>query len=82
MELIHSVLVERIKDRIADQMVDIPVPPVMKEIVAVVTRLVKLVPQGRVQQVDCRAFASASVQQRTVEHVPEPQLLKESVVRW
>ena len=67
MEVIHSVLVERIKDRIADQMVDIPVPPVMKEIVAVVQRAVMLVPQGRGQ--------------RTVEHSPVPQNQKRQS-RW
>ena len=49
-EVIHSVLVERIKDQIADQMVDIPVPPVMEDNVAVVKRVVKLVPRERVQQ--------------------------------
>ena len=41
-------------------MVDIPVPPVMEEIVAVVQEEEKLVPQERVQQ-------------RSVEHVPMPQ---------
>ena len=67
MEVIHSVLVERIKDRIADQMVDIPLPPVMKEIVAVVQRAVMLVLQGQVQ--------------RTVEHSPVPQNQKRQS-RW
>ena len=33
-EVIQLVLVERIKGRVADQMVDIPMPPVMEEIVA------------------------------------------------
>ena len=41
---------ECIKDRIADQMVHIPVPPVMGEIAAAVQEVVRLVPQERVQQ--------------------------------
>ena len=41
---------ECIKDRIADQMVHIPVPPVMEEIAAAVQEVVRLVPQERVQQ--------------------------------
>ena len=45
-----SVPVERTKDRIADHMVDIPVRLVMKEIVAVVQEVVRLVPQECVQQ--------------------------------
>ena len=55
------VLVERIKGRVADQMVDILVLPVMEDIMEEM-----LVPHERVQQ-------------RTVEHVPLPQILKESV---
>ena len=47
-EVIQPVLVERIKDRVAGQMMDFPVRP-MEEIVAVV-QVVRLVPQERVQQ--------------------------------
>ena len=50
MEVMQSVLEERIKGHVADQMVDIPVPSVMKEIEAVVQEEVKLVPQERAQQ--------------------------------
>ena len=39
----------RIKDRIADQRADIPVAPVMKEIVAVVQEVVKWVPPSSPQ---------------------------------
>ena len=39
-----------IKDRIADQMVHIPVPPVMEAIAAAVQEVVSFVPQERVQQ--------------------------------
>ena len=62
-EVIQPVVVERIRGRVADQMVDFPVPPVMEEIMAVVQGEEKLVPQERVQQ-------------RTVEHAPVPQILK------
>ena len=44
------VLVDCIKDRIAEQMVDLPVPPIMEEIAAVVQETVRLVPQGCGQQ--------------------------------
>ena len=47
-EVIQPVLVERTKGRVADEMVDILVPPVMEEIVAVVQEA-RLVPQERVQ---------------------------------
>ena len=39
-----------IKDTIADQMVHIPVPPVVEAIAAAVQEVVRLVPQERVQQ--------------------------------
>ena len=55
--VIQPVLVERIKGRVADPMMDIPVPPIMEEIMAVVQQEETLVPQGRVQQ-------------PTVEHAP------------
>ena len=48
-------------ERTADQMVDIPVPPVMEEIVAVVQEVVRLLPQERVQR-------------RTAQHAPVPQI--------
>ena len=48
--VIQPVHVERINDRIADQMVDIPVPPVMEEIVAAVEEVTRLVTQVRVQR--------------------------------
>ena len=64
-EVIQLVLVERVKGRVADQMVDIPAPPVMEEIMAVQEQE-KLVPQGRVQQ-------------PTVEHAPVSQILAETV---
>ena len=44
MEVIRPVLVERIKDRVDDQTMDISVPPVMEEIVAVVQEVVRLAP--------------------------------------
>ena len=56
-EVIQFVLVEGSRGRAADQMVDILVPLVMEEIVAVVQEEEKLVPQERAQQ-------------RTVERVP------------
>ena len=45
---------------------DIPVPPVMEEIMAVVQEEEKLIPQERVQQ-------------PTVERAPVPQILEETV---
>ena len=62
------VLVERIKGRVADQMVDVPVPSVMEEIMAVVEEEEeKLVTQERVQQ-------------RTTEQIVDvSQLLGENV---
>ena len=62
-DVIQLVLVERIIDRVADQM-DIPVPRVMEEFVAVVQVEAKLVLQER---------------GRTVEQVPVPQFLDETV---
>ena len=59
-------LVERIQGRVADQMVDKRVPPVMEVIVAVVQDEEKLVPQKRVQQ-------------PTVEHAPVPHIPEETV---
>ena len=47
LEVSQPVLVERIHGQVAHQMVDIPAPPVMEEIVAVV-QMVRLVPQERV----------------------------------
>ena len=44
-EVIQPVLAERNKGPVADQLVDIPVPLVMEEIVAVVQEVVRLVPQ-------------------------------------
>ena len=64
-EVIQLVLVERLKGRVADQMVDILVPPVMEEVVAVLQEE-KLVPQERVQR-------------PTVGHAPVPQILEETV---
>ena len=66
MEVIQLVLVERIKHRVAVQMVNISVLRVMEEIVAVVQEVVKLVPQERVQQ-------------WTVEQVPVPRIPEETV---
>ena len=40
------------EDLNADQMVDIPVPPVMEEIVEIVQEVVRLVPQARVQRIN------------------------------
>ena len=57
---IQPVLVERIKGRVADQMVDIPVPQVMEGIVAVEQEEVVLAPDGTSGTVDCRAGASAT----------------------
>ena len=51
-QIARSVLVERINDRTADQMVDIPVPLVMEEIMAVVQEVVRLFPQTRVRRID------------------------------
>ena len=65
-EVIQLVLAERIKGPVADQLVDIPVPLVMEEIVAVVQEVVRLVPQERVQR-------------KTVEHVRVRQILNETV---
>ena len=66
-EVIQLVLVERIKGRVADQMVDVRVPPVMEEIVAFVEEEEeKLAPQERWQQ-------------RAVEHAPVPQILEETL---
>ena len=67
--MIQPVHVERINDRIADQMVDIPVPPVMEEIVAAVQEVTRLVTQERVQR-------------RTAEHlvdVPVNPIWEEAV---
>ena len=66
--MIQPVLVESIKGRVADQMVDVPMPPVMEGVVAVVQEEEKLVPQERVQK-------------RTVEQVPAPvpQVMEETV---
>ena len=58
-------LVERIKDRIAEQMVDIPVLRVMEEIVAAVQEVIRLVRQECVQQ---------RIDEQLVE-VPVPQVL-------
>ena len=58
---------ERTKDRIADHMVDIPVPLVMEEIVAVVQEVVRLVSQECVQQ---------RIDEEPVE-VPVPQVWDE-----
>ena len=49
-EVIQPVLVKRIEGRVAHQMVDIPVPPVMEEIMAVGQEEEKLMPQEQVQQ--------------------------------
>ena len=65
-EVIHLVLVERIKGRVADQMVDIPVRPVIEEIMTVVQEKEKLATQERVQQPN-------------VEHAPVRQILDETV---
>ena len=62
-EVIQPVLVERNKGRVADEMVDNPVPWVMEEIMAAVQEEEKLVPQERVQP-------------PTVEHAPVLQILK------
>ena len=60
-EVIPLVPVESVRGRVADQMVDIPVLPVIiEEIAAVVLELVRLLPQERVQQTERRACASAS----------------------
>ena len=48
--MIQPVLAEHIKGPVADQLVDIPVPLVMEEIVAVVQEVVRLVPREREQQ--------------------------------
>ena len=48
--VVQLVLVERIRDRIADQMVDIPVPPVMEENMEAVQEVMRLVSRERVQQ--------------------------------
>ena len=69
-EVIQLVLVKSINGRVADQMVDIPVSPVMEEIMAIVQEEEKLFPQERVQQ-------------PTVEHAPVPQIQKvTSLVPW
>ena len=62
-EVIQVVLVERIKDRVADQMVDIPVPPVMEDIVAVVQEVVN---DG--SRASC-GFASPQTLEETIEVV-------------
>ena len=64
-EVFQPVLVERIKGRVADQMVKIQVLPVMEETMAVVQEE-ELVPRERVQQ-------------PTVERAPVPQILEETV---
>ena len=43
-EVMQLVLVERIKGQVADQMADLPAPPVMEEMVAVVQEEEKLFP--------------------------------------
>ena len=53
------------QERWVEQGVNIPVPPVMEEVVAVAQEVVKLVPQERVQQ-------------WTLMHVPVPQILEDS----
>ena len=63
----QPVLAKRIKGRVADQMADIPVPPVMDEIMAVA------------QEEEEKLFPQERVQQATVEHVPVPQILEEIV---
>ena len=79
-EVIQPVLVERIKGRVADQMVDIPVPPVMEEIVAALQEVVRRVPQERLQlpTVEVVLAPTEQVQRRTVD-VPTPQVLEETV---
>ena len=93
-EVIQPVLVERIKGGVADQMVDIRMPPVVEEIAAVVREKVKFVPQERVQQrtverapapqilektVEVALAPTERVQQRTVEQVPLLQILEETI---
>ena len=46
-EVIRPVLVERVKDRIADQMVDVPVLPATEEIAAAVNEGGEVGPTGR-----------------------------------
>ena len=66
-EVMQLVLVERIRGQVADQMVDVPVPLVMEEIMTVVQEEEKLVPQERVQQ-------------RTAENIEDiPQFREETV---
>ena len=51
----QPVLVERIKGRVADQMVDVPVPLVMEEMMAVVRRGGEVGPTGTSTTADRRA---------------------------
>ena len=48
--MIQLLLAERIKDQEVEQSVDIPAPPVMEDMVAVVQEVVSLVPEERVQR--------------------------------
>ena len=47
---------ERTKDRIVDQIVDVPVPPVMEEIASAVQEAARLVPKEHGQRIDKQAL--------------------------
>ena len=57
----QPVLVQRVKGRVADQRVDIPVFSVMDEIVAVAQEVVRLVPTETRATMDPRAFCGCAI---------------------
>ena len=60
MEVIQLVLVERIKDGVSDQTVDILVPPVMKGFVATVQEAMRVDPTGTSATTDRRVFCGCA----------------------
>ena len=67
LEVMQPACVELTQDRIGDQMVDIPAPPVMEDVVAIVQEAVRLVPQERVQQRMDEQLVEFPVRQGTKE---------------
>ena len=73
-QIARSVLVDRIKDQIAEHMAGIPARPVMEQIVAVVQEVVRLVPQERVQRINEQLVAVSESICEQIVHVPVPQV--------
>ena len=88
--MFQPVLVERIKGRVADQRVDIPVFSVMDEIVAVAQEVVRLVPTETRATMDPRAFCGCVISSDVggdcrdgevgpIVEVPRPQISEDVV---